>query len=170
MARLVRRFVSDFHDELVLGSVCSEGYASPQASRLSMAAHELVENAITHAAEGEASFSIEIGPDPEDPARRYRVEMKTRNRAVPGDHEAIDALLRALRAAADPFDVFLELMASTVKRTDGSGLGLARVWVEAQMDLACLVDGEQLEITARASIVRDSEDTERDPSRGQAPS
>lgn len=155
MARLLRRFVSDFHDEVILGFVSPQGYASPQGSRLSMAAHELVENVITHGSEGTATFSIAIGPAPQDPDHHYTVEMKTRNHIGPDDHEAVSRLLRELDQADDPFDVFLALMASTAKRPEGSGLGLARVCVEAQMELACLVDGDQLEITAQACIARD---------------
>ncbi len=153
MARLVRRFVSDFHDEIVLGPR-SPRPTSEQASQLSMAAHELVENAVRHGPEGEARFSITIEPDAEDPANCYTVRMKTRNRADPRDHTVVQQLLADLEQAEDPLTVYLGLMEETVKRSEGSGLGLARIRVEAQMEVTCVIDGDELEIIAQTQIER----------------
>ena len=49
----------------------------------------------------------------------------------------------------DPQQFYLGLMAETARRPTGSGLGLARVRAEADMDVSCVVDGDQLEIVAR---------------------
>jgi hypothetical protein len=152
---LVRRFVADFHDEIVLGDAPSTGRGStPWASQLSMAAHELVENALSYGTEGETNFSITIDPDPDDPENVYAVRMRTRNRADPHQHAIVMQMLRDLNEAADPFAFYLGLMADTVHRVDGSGLGLARVRVEAEMQVTCVIEGEELEIVAQARILR----------------
>lgn len=151
---LVRRFVADFHDEIVLGESSPEKGATPWASQLSMAAHELVENALNYGSEGETNFTITIDPDPEDPENCYAVRMTTRNRADAKQHAVVAQMLRDLNEAKDPFAFYLGLMAETVNRTDGSGLGLARVRVEAEMEVTCVIDGDELEILAQARILR----------------
>src|SRR5690606_19569480 len=109
--------------------------------------------------EGETNFSITIDPDPEDPENCYAVRMKTRNRADPRQHAIVSEMLRDLNAAEDPFSFYLGLMAETAQRADGSGLGLARVRVEAEMEVTCVIDGEELEIQAHARILRPAEAT-----------
>lgn len=156
---LMRRFVADFHDEIVLGEDSPQRGCTPWASQLSMAAHELVENALNYGTEGETNFSITIDPDPEDPENCYAVRMKTRNRADPRQHAIVSEMLRDLNAAEDPFSFYLGLMAETAQRADGSGLGLARVRVEAEMEVTCVIDGEELEIQAHARILRPAEAT-----------
>jgi hypothetical protein len=157
---LVRGFVSDFHDRVVLSATSSRRRCSARGSQLSMAAHELMENALVYGSKrgGEelsSSFSIAIDPDPEDPANRYLVCIKTRNRAEPHQRAVVCEMLHALSEAEDPLEYYLGLMAASARRPEGSGLGLARIRVEAQMDLSCVVDGDELEVVAQASIPRD---------------
>lgn len=157
---LVRGFVSDFHDRVVLSPSSARRRSSPRGSQLSMAAHELMENALVYGSESEGaesspSFSIAIDPDPEDPANRYLVCIKTRNRAEPHQQAAVREMLHALSEAEDPLAYYLELMAASARRPEGSGLGLARVRVEAQMDLSCVVEGDEIEVVAQARIPRD---------------
>ena len=153
---LVRGFVSDFHDRVVLDTTSPRRRSSIWGSQVSMAAHELMENALVYGPEGGSSFSIAIDPDPEDPANRYLVCIRTRNRADPHQQATVCQRLHALSEAEDPAAYYLGLMAASARRPEGSGLGLARVRVEAQMDLSCVVDGEDLEVVARARIPRES--------------
>lgn len=154
MLDLVRGFVSDFYDRVVLGATPSRR-GSFRGSQLSMAAHELMENALVYGPEGSSSFSIAIDPDPEDPANRYLVSIKTRNRADPHQQATVRQRLHALSEAEDPAAYYLGLMAASARCPEGSGLGLARIRVEAQMDLSCVVDGDELEVVARARIPRE---------------
>ncbi|MCX4239325.1 hypothetical protein [Paraliomyxa miuraensis] len=150
---LVREFVSDFHDGVVLGTRYPRRRSSPRGSELSMAAYELMENAMVYGGpDGESSFSIAIDPDPEDPANGYLVRIKTRNRADPYQQQTVCQRLHALSEAEDPLAYYVGLMAATARRPEGSGLGLARVRVEAGMDLSCVVDGDQLEVVAQMRI------------------
>lgn len=151
---LVRRFVANFHDEIVLGQ--SSDRLTPWGSQLSMAAHELVENALNYGVEGETNFSIDIDPDPSDPENVYAIRMKTRNRADARQHAIVTRMLNELNSAEDPFAFYLALMADTANRTEGSGLGLARVRVEAEMEVTCVVEGEEIEIQAQARVCRPS--------------
>ena len=149
---LVRRFVADFHDEIVLGEDAPE-QSTQWASQLSMAAHELVENALNYGTEGETNFSIDIDPDPDEDGV-YAVRMKTRNRADPKQHAVVSKMLAELNSTDDPFAFYLALMADTVRREEGSGLGLARVRVEAEMEVTCVIEGEEIEIQAQARVIR----------------
>jgi hypothetical protein len=153
---LVRGFVSDFHDMVVPSTTSSSRRrSSPRASQLSIAAAELMENALVYGPEGDSSFSIAIDPDPEDPASGYLVRIKTRNRANPRQQEAVCQRLHALSEAEDPLAYYHGLMAASARRPEGSGLGLVRVRVEAEMDLSCVVDGDELEVVAQAWIPRE---------------
>lgn len=149
MIRVVRHFVSQFHDEIVLGAELPQVVSSARASQLAMAAHEMVENALAYGPGGQTSFSITIDPDPDDPVSMYAVCIKTRNRAAPRDQQIVREMLSRLAAADDPQQVYVELMTETARRRQGSGLGLARIRVEADMDITCVVDGEELEIVAQ---------------------
>jgi two-component sensor histidine kinase len=149
---LVRRFVADFHDEIILGDAPAPT-STRWASQLSLAAHELVENALQYGVEGETDFSIDIDPDPRDPENVYAVKMRTRNRADPTQHAIVTKMLEDLNAAEDPFAFYLALMADTANREQGSGLGLARVRVEAEMEVTCVVEGEEIEIQAQARVI-----------------
>jgi hypothetical protein len=152
---LLRGFVSDFHDRVVLSTMPARRRSSSRGSQVSMAAHELMENALVYGSEGGSSFSIAIDPDPEDPANRYLVCIKTRNRAEPHQRAVVCKMLSALSEAEDPLEYYLGLMADSARRPEGSGLGLARIRVEAQMDLSCVVDGDELEVVAQARIPRE---------------
>jgi hypothetical protein len=152
---LVRRFVADFHDEIVLGNTAAEGGRTARASQLSMAAHELVENALVYGSEGETRFSITIDPNPDDPENVYDVRIRTRHRADPQQHAIVSQMLRELNQAEDPFAFYLALMAATAQRDTGSGLGLARVRVEAEMEVSCVIEGDELEIVAQAKVLRE---------------
>lgn len=149
---LVRRFVASFHDEIILRDPPA-GAETEWASQLSLAAHELVENALSYGIEGETNFSIDIDPDPDDPENVYAVRMTTRNRADPKQHEVVTRMLEDLNSAEDPFAFYLALLADTAQRPEGSGLGLARVRVEAEMEVTCVTEGEEIEIVAQARVV-----------------
>jgi hypothetical protein len=45
------------------------------------------------------------------------------------------AIIAELSEAPNPFDVYLRCMTRAANRSEGSGLGLARIFVEAEMSL-----------------------------------
>src|SRR6188474_1597550 len=77
LVSIVRRFVSDFYDRTL---------ADPDAtSRVALATHELLENAVKYSRDGRAKVRIEVSGRGE----RVRVRIRTRNRANPADAEHI---------------------------------------------------------------------------------
>lgn len=151
MIGLVRRFTKEFYghlyDELLPPLAQHDGWTS----QVSLAAHELVENAVRHGLDGDVVFSLNVEVDPDQTRRAHTVCVQTRNRASAIQHEFVRQRLQELRRAEDMFAFYVGLMTQSAGN-DGSGLGLARIWVEAQMELDCAVHGDELEIRAQARV------------------
>jgi hypothetical protein len=135
---MVRRFVSEFFAQ-VLGDPAL-------VSRVCLAAHELLENAVSYAADGLTSISIGV--------RRLEdaldVAIDTQNRASVADTSMLQSRLDEMAAAGDPATHYLTLMRRSAARAEGSGLGLGRICAEADMSLACQIDLDTVRVQARA--------------------
>lgn len=126
----VRRFTGDFYRR-ILGD-------QDVSARLALATHELLENAVSYATDPETSIEIDVEGD--------TLTVKTWNRSSPERIAGLRALLDTIAAAPDPMAFYQELLEQSLARTDGSGLGLARVRAEAEMvlnheieqDLVCI--------------------------------
>lgn len=129
----VRRFVEKMHRRIVNAN---------DASRVAVATHELLENAIKFSTDGSTSLRVEIGGS--------RVTITTRNRARPNDLEELRQIARDLAAALDPILYYLERM----KRpsTQLGGLGLGRVAAEAEMKIELELDGDLVQIRAETTL------------------
>lgn len=119
----VRRFVSTFYAE-VLGD-------AEIADRVGLATHELLENAARYSIDGEMRTLLEITRGP-----NAAVSVRTWNRASPAQLFILQGLFDEMARCGDAFEYYQTAMRRTAKRTEGSGLGLARVWAEANMALA----------------------------------
>jgi anti-sigma regulatory factor (Ser/Thr protein kinase) len=131
----VRRFVEKIHRGVVRND--------DDISRLAMATHELLENAVKFSVDGGASLRIEIEDD--------SVCITTRNRAALADLDDLRAIASELEQAANPMVVYLALMkrAPTLR----GGLGLGRVAAEADMQIGLELDGDIVQIQARTELV-----------------
>jgi hypothetical protein len=130
----VRRFVSEFYVRILTDREL--------ASRLTLATHELVENAVAYAADGETEIRIEVVDD--------GLVVKTWNRASLEQQAVVRDLIETLNAAEDP-DAFYQLrLAQTARRPEGSGLGLARIRAEADMDISLQIEDDRVCILAEA--------------------
>jgi len=149
MVALVRRVVADFYgalyDEIAAPIEQQRGWPS----QVSLAAHELVENTVRHGLDGDAVFSIAVDPDHGAPGRAHLVRITTRNRADAAQRELVLRRVNELRTAPDLFAFYVALLTKSTQQ-GSSGLGLARIRVEARMELHCSIDGDELEITASA--------------------
>jgi hypothetical protein len=111
--------------------------------RVTLVVHELLENVAKYSIDGEARLSLEMVPHHESEGiviavqNHARAEHLTRARAMIGE----------LAAAQDSERHYQRLMLASATR-DGSGLGLARIWVEAGMRLTADIDGDRLELRA----------------------
>jgi anti-sigma regulatory factor (Ser/Thr protein kinase) len=132
----VRRFVERIHRGVV--------HNDEAISRLAMATHELLENAVKFSVDGGATLRIDIDDD-------SRVCITTRNRAAPEDLADLRAIASQLEDAPNPMVVYLSLMRRAP--TSRGGLGLGRVAAEADMQIGLELDGDVVQIQARTELV-----------------
>ena len=116
--------------------------------RLGIALHELLENVIKYSTDGIAHLSAEVGGTRERPVVLLRVS----NQCEPDRLSHLKSEFDSLRQGADAEAYYLALMQKNAKRRWGSGLGLARIWAEAQMDLRCEIAGSMATIVAQAPV------------------
>jgi hypothetical protein len=135
-----RRYASE-----LLENVIGDAEAT---SRAALTIHELLENTLKYSKDGVASLEISI--DTEGAARLVRIAAS--NRATPDRLAEIRERIDALQRLDDPMEVYVRMLVQAAAREHGSGLGLARIRVEAEMDLAYVIDGDRLTITAVAPI------------------
>jgi len=135
---VVRRFVSAFYEHIL-----SDRDAT---SRIALATHELLENATKYSTDGETAIRIEVTTSCES------IRIRIWNRAT-GDHIAVlRERFAEMMQFTDPFVYYQKLMERTAKRKEGSGLGLARLRAEAEMDLTCEIDNDRVCIVADTTV------------------
>jgi hypothetical protein len=135
----VRRFVQEFLEN-VLGP-------GDDCARVALATHELLENAVRHATDGDTCLRVTADPA----ADSWLVTILTRNVALPEQVARVRQILAHLsgtRAA----DAYAKMMNESAMTPIGSGLGLARTRVEAEMDLLCEVEGGELHVRAQTFV------------------
>jgi anti-sigma regulatory factor (Ser/Thr protein kinase) len=133
----VRRFTGEFYRRVLVDQEL--------ASRLALATHEMLENAVAYADDEETAIRIEVDGD--------MLSVRTWNRATPERLAAIKASIDRVMAASDPDLYYQEMMSVAARRNDGSGLGLARVRHEAEMNLSYEIDNDRACIRAVTKIV-----------------
>ena len=134
----VRRFVGDFYEK-VLGD-------PDVTSRLVVATHELLENAVRYSLDGQSSIRIGVGRV----ADHIHVVIDTRNKTAKEHRDELVKLLDEMRASGDRGSFYQALMKRSAKRTEGSGLGLGRIHAESEMDLTCELVDEVVRLRAEA--------------------
>ena len=137
----VREFVHTFYKRVLADEVLT--------SRMALATHEMLENAVKYAADGSSRLFVQV--ERQDPGGVI-VAINTRNRANPAHLADLKKMFDELRAASDPMEYYQTLMRRSAKRTHGSGLGLGRIRAEADMELEFqLIDGDIVSVWARTS-------------------
>jgi anti-sigma regulatory factor (Ser/Thr protein kinase) len=133
----VRRFTGEFYRRVLVDQEL--------ASRLALATHEMLENAVAYADDEETAIRIEVDGD--------MLSVRTWNRATPERLASMKASIDRVMAASDPDLYYQEMMSVAARRNDGSGLGLARVRHEAEMNLSYEIDNDRACIRAVTKIV-----------------
>lgn len=117
-------------------------------ARLHMAVHELVENVGKYGAGPTAGVEVQLLNRDDQTI----VRLCTRNTSDAARLQRAVQLLTELRDAEDPVAYYDRLVIESAPRDDQSGLGLARIRAEAELDLDFAVQGSELSIIAEAKL------------------
>jgi hypothetical protein len=117
-------------------------------ARLHLAVHELVENLVKYGVHASVSLDVEL----ERIGGVSLLRLRTSNCAAPERLAAAVRILEGLRDAKDPVAYYDRLVLESAPLEGVSGLGLARIRAEGDLDLDFKVDGDRLTISVALSI------------------
>lgn len=134
-----RRFVNELFDSML---------TDPDASsRVALTIHELLENTLKYSIDGEARLDVSVQ---QEHGRRV-VEIRSTNRATPEQLHELQRRIDALQDLADPMGLYVTMMVDSARR-DSSGLGLIRIRVEGEMELAYETHGDSITIKCSTPV------------------
>ena len=142
---VVRRFVEAAFDRLL----CDAG----AVFRVSMSAHELLENAAKYSLGSKALLRVSFKRLSDDDAQ---VSLYLSNETTPEHIDRLRTRVMAIAGAPDPFGHYQALMRQNARASDESGLGLARIRAEGEMNLELEVRGNTVALLANAHLDRGS--------------
>jgi hypothetical protein len=134
MVSVVRRFAEETFEHVLTDL--------DAVARIAMTVHELVENAAKFSSEGTVHLFMELLED----GRGVVIEVS--NRATPEAHDALRAVFAEMEMASDPLTHYHAQLRRAARRTEGSGLGLARVVFEGEMKLTVVFQGDLVRVRA----------------------
>ena len=141
---IVRRFVEDAFERLLRDREA--------VFRVAMSAHELLENAAKYAIGGKALLRVSFRriDDAADPriGDGAEVSLYLANETTPKHIGRLRDRVSAIVSAPDAFAHYQSLMRQSARATDESGLGLARIRAEGEMDLSLEVKGSSVALVA----------------------
>jgi len=132
----VRRFIAEFYRRVLVDQELSP--------RLALATHELLENAVAYAIDDETEVRIEIVEN--------QLVVKTWNRTMPDRLGSLQTTIDEMNAEPDADKYYQQMLIRTSKRTDGSGLGLARIRAESEMQIGYEIDNDRVCIMAKTTV------------------
>jgi anti-sigma regulatory factor (Ser/Thr protein kinase) len=140
LVSVVRRFVSEFYQRFL--------FDPDGTSRVALATHELLENAVKYSKDGETTIRIEV-----EQTKPKTVRVILRNRAEPANIAAIREIVDGISKADDAFAFYQQLIVKKAKSKEGSGLGLARICAEGEMKVAYeVLEGDMTVISATTQV------------------
>ena len=118
------------------------------AQRIALTTHELLENALKYSVDGTTVLRIELSH--EKGPRTLTVE--TRNVTSPDRKAGLVEAFDEMKRVGDATEYYQFAMKRTRTIRHGSGLGLARIWAEAEMSLSHAFSGDEARVIATLSI------------------
>jgi anti-sigma regulatory factor (Ser/Thr protein kinase) len=116
--------------------------------RMTMAAHELLENAVKYSGGGVSRLQVLVRGS----APSGTVSVRVWNVARPDLLDDLKVTVDELSSAASPFAIYQTYLARAAKRREGSGLGLARIRAEAEMTLSLEIEDGRVCVQAVAPL------------------
>jgi hypothetical protein len=110
---------------------------------MAVTVHELLENAAKYSSGGGSSLRVEV-----DPTQPRTLTVSVANNADPSRLPELQETITELSTAPDPLDVYQRYLLRAATRDEGSGLGLARIFVEANMNVKLELQNERVCIKA----------------------
>jgi hypothetical protein len=142
---IVRRFVEAAFDRLL---------CDPEAVfRVAMCAHELLENAAKYSIGSKSVLRVNFKRGDDETAE---VTLQLSNETTPEHIDRLRERVQAIASAPDPQGHYYLLMRQTARTIDESGLGLARIRAEGDMDLALEVRGNTVALLANARMNKEA--------------
>ncbi len=140
MVSIVRRFVEESFEKMV---------GDPEAVfRVSLAVHELLENAAKYATGGATGLSVHFE------SSGSAASIKLTNETTPEHIARLRECVAEIQASDEPFALYQRLMRRTCGIQAESGLGLARIRAEGELNLSLQIDGSVVTIVASGPSTR----------------
>jgi hypothetical protein len=136
----VREFVESYYKTVI--------HDGDVICRMAVAAHELLENAAKYSKGGLSRLRIQIRGG----AKPRLLSVSVSNLADPARIDELKVAIAELGSTADASETYQDHLSRAALRTDGSGLGLARIRAEADMTLVLEFQGDQVCVKAVASL------------------